>query len=205
MRLVRLVLLPALALALLLAVPGAAAARKPCTRAGKTVAKNRYVRVYRVPGDEGTALRACNRRTRKSAELASAFDDGYVLSEDYRSVRLARRFAAVVDDHTDVSCKADCPPDYVPTTHFVVVRDLKRRTSRRLQVSAQANELVVTTHGALAWTQGTGSQIEVHALDSAGARVLDTGPIDAGSLAVVGSTLTWQNGGQARQAELGGY
>ena len=203
MRLVRLVLLPALALALLLAVPGAAAARKPCTRAGKTVAKNRYVRVYRVPGDEGTALRACNRRTRKSAELASAFDDGYVLSEDYRSVRLARRFAAVVDDHTDVSCKADCPPDYEPTTTTIRVYDARANKVRVLGAGNGLSALVLTVRGAVAWAEGRkGEAVTIRAHDGAGTRVLDSGAIDPESLGVELTIVSWTKDGEERFARL---
>jgi hypothetical protein len=69
--------------------------------------------------------------------------------------------------------------------------------------------VVVTSGGAVAWI-GIGESVishrsvsEVHAFAGRGARLLDSGPaIDAGSLRLSGSTVSWRSSGARRSAKL---
>ena len=51
----------------------------------------------------------------------------------------------------------------------------------------------------MAWL---GDQSDLHASDRDGERVLDSGPIDPGSLGVRGRIVSWFHAGQARSAKL---
>jgi hypothetical protein len=71
------------------------------------------------------------------------------------------------------------------------------------------SSLVLAGNGSVGWITQAGSIVghrrltEVHARDSQGARVLDSGPtIAAGSLALVGSQLRWRDAGRTRTARL---
>jgi hypothetical protein len=98
----------------------------------------------------------------------------------------------------------------------VIVRDL--RTGRvlhkvptgmpepahpKLVGRGEAEGIVVKSDGAVAWINNPESQSEVHALDKSGERVLAVGSdIDPHSLALVGGTLYWTQGGNAMSAPL---
>src|SRR4051812_11109099 len=107
-------LLAALALALLAPPAPAAAKRARCAVKGShTVAKNRFVRAYvKRDGEGNRVLHGCWRASGRKLTVAHEYDDDYVTSGAYRDVRLAGRFIAIVFEATDVSCKADCPPDF---------------------------------------------------------------------------------------------
>src|SRR5207247_211385 len=75
---------------------------------------------------------------------------------------------------TDISCKADCPPGYDPTTVTLHIRDLrKRKTAHVAGEVAPKGRLVLTTGGAIAWSQNTPTDVEIDAFDAAGRRQLD--------------------------------
>ena len=64
--------------------------------------------------------------------------------------------------------------------------------------------LVVTHSGWIAWVARlTSTSAQLLARDSKGERVLDSGPIDAGSLRVSGKRVRWTDLGVARSAVLG--
>jgi hypothetical protein len=74
---------------------------------------------------------------------------------------------------------------------------------------APAESLVLKANGSVAWIvdraafMGSPRSIDVVAEDTAGRRILDSGlDIDPQSLALTGSTLTWQKGGTTRSATL---
>ena len=202
MRLARPVLL-ALALGLALASP--ASAKQPCTSGGKTVAQNRYLRLYTKKGDASESrvrLYACDRKTRKRRKLAEAFDDGYVSSEEFHSVRLHGRYAAFVDHSYDISCKAACPPGYEADSYSIGVYASRSGKTRFIGPDSSPTALVLTVKGAIAWAEGSGGAVKIQARDSAGTRTLDTGAIDPRSLGVELTIVSWTKDGEERFARL---
>ncbi len=75
---------------------------------------------------------------------------------------------------------------------------------------SMVESLVVKRDGAVAWIASAASivghgqpDIEVHSGRGSNAQLLDSGPtIDAGSLRLHGSRLTWRHGGATRSAVL---
>src|SRR3954453_7752093 len=181
------------ACALVPALPAAAQAAPTCTPKGtKTVAANGQARVYTRAA--GARLYGCLRRTGRSKLLVGPGDD-YVISNSFSHVTLAGHVVGYAESTTDVSCKADCPPDYQPTRSFVVADDL--RTGRTRSVQAAATAVAVNASGWLAWLQSAGEQTELHLSKAAQADTLvDTGALDR--LSLCGRQLLWRNGGQGR-------
>jgi hypothetical protein len=198
MPLIRPIVLLVIAAALLVAAPaGSAKAPAKCARAGSTtIVKSKTARVYEVDASNGgTTLFGCLYSNDKRVELESAYDDQYVSSYGYDRVRLAGRFVAWRYTSTDVSCKADCPPGYEPTTYAVKVFDLKARKGKAVASNPAGQTLKLNSGGAAAWLVRLGnSQREVHAWDSTSHRVLDSGPISSKTFALDGPNLTWVNG-----------
>jgi hypothetical protein len=201
----------ALTLAALVALAGgvdvasAAKHRKPCARKGSTtVVATRQVRVYEVPNREGgDHLYGCLRSSGLRRLLEDSYDDFYVTSGKYDHVRVAGRFVAWQFTATDISCKAACPPDYDPTVTGLFVRDLRARRNVTVDGEVAAHgRLVLTAHGALAWTEDSTLGVAVQAFDGSGKRTLDDGAVAPGSLRLAGSTASWTNGGEQRTATL---
>jgi hypothetical protein len=118
------------AVALLVAVAGPAeGAAKPCARKGShTVKSNRLVRVYEVANkDGGKNLYGCLRSDDRRQRLAHGYDDNYVASGSYDRVKLSGVRVRWRFTETDDSCKANCPPDYNPTSRSNYERNLKTR------------------------------------------------------------------------------
>ncbi len=200
-----LALLPALALLVAAAwVPAADAARRgpSCKRPrSSAIAQNRLVRVYEVRDTEGTTLHGCRRSTGRRVLLDTAFDDEYVSSSSYGNVRLAGTFVAWTSTATDVSCKASCPPNYNPTRRAIRVYDMRRRRSRSVDGYPLGAALVLSRLGAVAWaSQGAGGRaVDIHASIRRGDdRVIDGGNIDARSLAIEISIISWKRDGVER-------
>ena len=109
--------------------PAEAKQKKPCARKGSdTVAANRQARVYEIANkDGGNNLYGCLRSNDRRQLLAHGYDDNYVSSGDYDEVKLRGHVVSWRFTETDISCKADCPPEYDPTTETRYKRDLKRR------------------------------------------------------------------------------
>jgi hypothetical protein len=126
-------LLSALVVLALVPAGAADAASKPgkCSFKGSTtVAKNRYARVFTRPshgGDEIERLYGCLYSANRRVWLDTSSDDGYVASQEFTDVVLDGRFVTWRHTSTDVSCKADCPPDYNPTSEQNMKADLRTR------------------------------------------------------------------------------
>jgi hypothetical protein len=118
------------AIALVPAGSAEAAAGKRCAMKGtKTIAKNRYARVFTRPsrGDEVERLYGCLYSANRRVWLDTSSDDGYVTSEEFLDVKLDGRFVTWRHVSTDISCKADCPPEYDGTTERSLRADLRTR------------------------------------------------------------------------------
>lgn len=180
----------------------AAAARSECKRAhSKTIARNRTARVYETTTSEGSRLYACAYATGRRLLLAEASDDDYVSSQSYELVGLRGRFVALTTESTDVSCKAACPPGYSGSSSRIEVFDSRRRREVR-SIAAQAQKVVLTTRGAVAWSELEGKGIAIRAADGAGSRVLDSGAIAADALRVELTIVSWVKDGVERFARL---
>jgi hypothetical protein len=151
-----------LALAPAASVQAATPKAKRCTAKGaKTVVKDRYARVFAVngPGTQGEdvyrRLYGCLYSTGRRVLLEVSFDDEYVTAGDFSLVQLNGRYVAWARYRFDGSCKAGCPPDYVPTHYDVYVQDLRDRDEAPagVQTSVLASDLVVTRKGAVAWIE----------------------------------------------------
>lgn len=195
--------LPAVLIALLAFAPAAEAgsSKRTCSRSGsETVASNSTARVYTLPGRRGTdeysRLYGCSRSLGRHVLLEVASDDDYVTSQDFSEVRLNGRMVVWKLEHTDISCKADCPAEYDPTSVFVSVRDLRARRTKTWVGDPVEKTLFVTPKGTPAWLEEAGAFHDVRS----GRRVLDSGAI--GGLTLRGRVLSWTNAGVAKSATL---
>src|SRR5262245_7804636 len=139
----RTLLIAALAVSLVAAAPAAAgvkAKRAPCAKRGSTtLASSSLARVYRsdVPdgGADGMTLDkvyGCWRSGDRRTLLATEYDDDYVTSGTVDRIVLGGRFVLVLYTATDVSCKADCPTGYEPSSTNLAAFNLKARKRRTL-------------------------------------------------------------------------
>jgi hypothetical protein len=197
-------LLTTAAVLVLAAVPStASAASKSCARAhSKTVASNSHARVFTVSGDEGPKLYGCLRSSGRRSLLTADYDDGYVLSGKFSRVRLAGRYVAWQFAATDISCKADCPEGYEPTTYALRVRDLRKRKTVPVVGRVAGKALVLTTGGALAWAERTTTSVALNAFDAAGARTLDDSSVAIASVKRHGQSVVWTSAGVSHSEPL---
>jgi hypothetical protein len=189
----------------------AARASAPCRPKGsKTVAQTSKVRAFtrERSSDDHTLLYACLLSQGKpvyatEATGIDAYEETYSESS-FSDVRIAGRYVAWSTESSDLSCKADCPPDYNPTSTSIGIINVRLRKKRAVPgARVMGGGLVVTTTGAVAWTQqGAGGAIDVVASDADGKRTLDTGAIDPKSLTASGSTVRWTNAGAPRTATV---
>ena len=162
-------LISALAVSLVAAaaLPATASAKskKPCTHSGsKTIASNSTSRVYKVDTPDGGAdgmtldnVYGCWRSGDRRTLLATEYDDDFVTSGHVNRIVLGGRYVLVLFTAEDISCKADCPPDYDPTTTDLTAYDLKRRKHKRLDVGDKidAKSLKITDTTATWTNDGT--------------------------------------------------
>jgi hypothetical protein len=196
----------AVAVALVVTSPTAEAKSKPCTRKGShTIVATKSVRVYRVENSDGNFdLYGCLRSDGKRQKLQHGYDDMIETSGTFDRVHVAGHYVAWQFTAYDVSCKTACPPDYNSTVVTLRVRDLKKRKTVNVRGEvASGGRLVLTTGGAIAWTQqGVGSAVAVLAYDGTGRRQLDSGQVPPGSLYLSGRIAHWTNAGAPKQASL---
>jgi hypothetical protein len=176
--------------------------KRPHTR---TLAHNRVARVFETRparASYDSRLFGCLRSVGKAIRLDEASDDGYVSSSAYDHVRLAGRFVAWSTSYYDISCKADCPPGYDPSTDWVNVYNLRNNQTRSIALESPPTAVAVARFGAIAWTEGTGDQVELSVRDRAGTRQVAQGAIDTTSIAIAGGTLIWRQDGRRRSEPL---
>ena len=194
---------------MLLALTGAADAgsakrKRSCPRADtNTVARNSAVRLFVREADPNSTLYACLRRSRRTIKVVANFDDGLYESAEYSNVRLAGYFVAWSFERTDISCKADCPPNYNATSYWIQRSDLRTGKEKTIDGGVHGSALRINRRGAVAWTEEDNDGLfDVLAYDRAGKRTLDHGLVPTRSLKFTGRTLRWTNGGVKRSATL---
>jgi len=192
-------------------------AKPSCAKKGsKTLRRGSGVRVFtaaaRSDGEKVVRLYGCLSANGRKQVLSERSDDGYVTGSGFDDVRLAGRYVGWHSFATDVSCKADCPPNYNAKRESVIVYDLRRRRIAVRSVLSGATgaslgytraSLVLTQRGGLAWlSPGTPGPQQLNVADGGGRRVLDTGAIAASSLRAEISIVSWIRDGVERFARL---
>jgi hypothetical protein len=206
-------LLLVLAAGSLLAVPATGSAanhRKPCARPHThTLAHNSVARVFAGPPRKGSDadkwLYGCLRSKDRKVPLDNAFDDGLTQSADFSHVVMRGSFVAWASSSTDNSCKAACPPAYEPTTYGVNVMGLRRHIGRGADLDQPAHRVLVSRHGAAVWSEGSGAERELFALEENAPRKLDAGDYSVSSIAITGDRVTWTHAGADMSSPLGHY
>jgi len=174
------------------AVEGASRAAGCSPKGSKTVAKNGVARVF-VSANRGRLYGCVGRVGRPLLLAKQEADSGDYTSESFDHVELAGRYAAWRSTHTDVSCKADCPPGYNATSVYVNAADLKRRRTRA--IATAVTSLAVSRRGAVAWTRPSGGGFELRlSVRRSEDRLVDSGGID--TVGFHDSILAWKNAGQ---------
>jgi hypothetical protein len=157
----RVVLAAALLLALAPAAsaPAATSKVKRCTPKGaRTVHRTSEARVYTLKGPDAQSededvqrrLYGCLFATGRPVLLAESYE-GIYTSGAFSQVRVNGRFAAWQFDSSDVSCKADCPPDYNPLRQTINIADLRTRKRKSTTGAARKDTLSVTRGGTAIW------------------------------------------------------
>jgi hypothetical protein len=157
---------------------------------------------------DGSQLFACLQASGRPWALATGINvpDGYLAV-----VRLAGDFVAFGAYEGSACARYGmCPPGYSPSLTTAVVdlrtgarRDFHLADPRGTPVAGHA--LVLNSRGSIAWIGcpvGCDAGRELHTIDAQGNHLLDTGALDAASLRLSGSTLSWTNAGAPRSATL---
>jgi len=189
-------------------VAQAAGTGSRCAKAkSKTIAQNRYVRVYRVTGASATKLYACRRASGRRVALDEDSGDE-TLGSGFSNVRLAGNYVAWKSATTeDPGCKAACPPGTGSGTSITVEIYDTRRGRQRTVFSAEplGGALVLSRSGAIAWAAQDSSSgpIEIRvSVRKDDDRTIATGNIDPKSLAIELTIISWKCDGVEYFARL---
>jgi hypothetical protein len=184
------------------------ARRADSCSAGKTLLKNREVRVFKRENkklDNGYDIYACLLRTRRATRAGShVFPDGYVAPAGLQHLRLAGHFLAW--DDFDGGGKDTC--DHTARIGVMNVATRKTERSASSACISHVTSIELSPKGSVAWirfhSDNLGKDtVEVNKLDRAGEAILDSDPaIDPYSLQLTGSTVTWKLGGEPKSATL---
>jgi hypothetical protein len=146
-------------------------------------------------------VEGCVRPSGRSHELYT--DDGeYTFGS---KVRLGGRFGAYsLVEFNPCDKYAACPPGTPGSTRSVGIVDLRSGTRRTAPAQVSVAVLIVSSRGIAAWTDsGNDGVTRVVTLGPGGMRLLDTDTtIDAKSLVLHGTTLTWAKSGESQTAAL---
>lgn len=185
----------------LAAVPSSAtAACRP--KHAHTVAKLGSSAIYSVAtgaGDEygtPTTIYGCLKGQRRASRLERF---GSTTQATLTNVRFAGKYVAFAQTLTDVACSKYDPNNPQCTSHQLLSFNI-RTAKRRARVDTAATAPVLVNAGWIAWTEPDSTTLR--AVDSAGVRTLDEGPVDAASVRASGNVVSWMNGAEARQAQL---
>lgn len=175
-------------------------ASAPCAVKGSgTVAQNAQARVYvrtRRGDDARHMLVGCLLRSDRRVLLDEWFSCDCSRGDELEPQVWLRGGVVAVNRH-------GCPPDPILGGCAGRARTVSLRTGETLReadTGAAVAALVLGPRGAFAYVSGDGAVVKSDATGET--VVLDSGPLDAASLAVVGARLYWLRGGQARTALL---
>ena len=114
---------------------------------------------------------------------------------------LSNRYFAFAATTEDIVCEKYAQPDC--TGSYVADFSLSNGKAR-CSSSVSATALALTSNGWIAWLSsgGTGQPSTLSSCDSAGARTLDQGTIEAASVHAVDTSIQWTRDGQPHSADL---
>ena len=181
----------AVAVLLLAAAPPAPAAKKKRARCsgGITLERNRSFRIYETDSEGNRTVYACHRRSKRRYTIDSYFSCDCSVGDENVTTDLRGRY--LVASHSSGG-----PPGTNSTSSYSLHDLLRRRELGSL--AGDPVDLVVKRGGAFAYIAGGA----VHKVERGASTVLDPGPAEAGSLALVDSRLYWMKGGQPFTATL---
>jgi len=175
----------------------------------RRVYEERYVEDPAIGGHTSDVAYGCDRRTNSRWFLAGIdstndYLDAFATSESFLNAWLQEELVAMwVNDCGGAGC--------APLIRFVDLRDGTRRFETGAGagdlLEAEVESLVLKGNGSAAWTlcesRSGGPYCNVVKEEAFGSAVLlDKGRIDGRSLSLVGSTLSWTNGGMTMRATL---
>jgi hypothetical protein len=157
------------------------------------------------------------RSTKRAPHRLVDFPDGDSptfarLGADGAKARFTGNYVAFSLNYIDIVCSKYAQDNC--TTSITASYDLRsgrrRGTAQGPATTASASDtgfnaadIALTTGGWFAWIPAPASSPQpLFAADSGGQRALDPGPIEPGSLAASGNTVSWTSGGQAHSATL---
>ena len=194
----------------LIVVPSAAAATPRCRPPSRDVVArsgSNVVFIRAMPGGEypgPVTVYGCYSVHHSARRLLDFPDDSsgefLKLGPAGRRARISGHFAAFSLSFDDGPCEhyalaSDCTS--------VVTASYNLRTGRRRALADDsASDIALTPAGWFAWTSRGDAMHPLLAVDQAGRRTLDPGPIEAGSLRASGAQVSWRSGGAARSATL---
>lgn len=189
------------------AVAARTARRATCARAhSQTLASSAAARVFLVYGRDDdlygppATVFGCLRRHPRPVVL-QRFAAGDAPTVTGR--RLAGRYAALAETVVSVACSKYMGDAPECTTFRFASWDL---TTGRVRATGRAPvaAFVLSSHGWLAWTTPPDplGLTDVVAVTATGTRTLDRGAVDAGSLRLAGSLLSWTRAGAPQSATL---
>jgi hypothetical protein len=194
------------AMAVLPAGASAAARAPSCSAKGATVVARSGTSLLLARsqgGDDeygpGTRVTTCRKGHRPVVLVSTGPGDSVAVS---RGVFTAG-YVAFASSSYSTACTKYLGDD--PQCHSAGVASYNRRTGRlRARGSGPADALVLTPAGWLAWLSpaDAGGTRTLQAVESHGARVLASGPIDPASVRATGSMVSWTDGGVAGAATL---
>lgn len=194
-------------------------ARLTCaTRSGSTIFRMGQVRLFSLgptPGEYQsqvtTRLMGCLKPKGRVFQVGFLSQAGLSDVGSVESPRAAAPYVAyaiVASDETAAKYGQ-------PSTSYITVKSINLRTGKTIAsanfvqqpdqqsaTEAAVPNLQMTPVGSIAWLLTSASNDTLYASDSQGQRILDTGKIDAKSLAISGSTVTWTNAGVQHSATL---
>lgn len=177
-----------------------------CERASsETIVATRKVRVYEVEKGDATTMYGCRKSTGRRVKLDTKSSDGFTQDDTYDRVQVVDNQVSWVSTLTDQSCKADCPPGVGTPQVRIAVRSLSTRKFRSVVAAPLGDAIVLSGNGGVAWAaQGSApGVVDIHAsVRGTEDRVIDSGDIDADSLAIEITIISWTRDGAERFARL---
>jgi hypothetical protein len=137
-------------------------------------------------------------------KLDVLFNDGYVFIRQLFQVEAEPLARGLAFDVYGRQLQGGMPPGYTGTKSSIHAADVRTRRSRKIAGTPVGQALVVSRTGGVAWASqaGPGGPVEIHASDAAGERVVDSGNIDAASLAIEWTIVSWKRDGIEQFARL---
>jgi hypothetical protein len=197
-------------LMLAVATPGPAEAKKvspakACKKfKGRTIVKNKFARVFKRDSGSYVTLYGCLYAKRGRIKVDQLQNDEFVTFGSFKYVRLSGRVVAYDANSEDVSCKAECPEGYDPTSEHTTAFNLRTKKETVNLNDLGVRQLGVTSTGVIAWTSGVDDNVSVFkSVGHDDKALLDMGNIAATSLDVSGLNATWLKDGAPQSAKIG--